>query len=260
MRYRILLATLAILAGAWTAQAQDVSVRYQGQVIGSRGLPLANQSVAVCTQPAVTSTQPCSPLATLATSTSTSSGGANPLPSDVNGNYFFYAAPGKYTVQIYGPQVSGQFVQPDTVLVFPSTLLNAQANAAAITGTGSAATVYTYTLPANLIVNLKCIRITFGLSHSTGSASVQYVLSLNGVSLVTVSNAASGSSAAQLTLLNTGATAGTATILSSGNLPLQGAATYTGLAWASPQALTLTFNVAATDQVTPVQWVVELIQ
>jgi len=94
--------------------AQDVSQRYQAQVIGSRGLPLANQSVAVCTQPAVTTTQPCSPLATLGTSTTTSSGGPNPLTTDVNGNFFFYATPGKYTIQIYGPQVGTPFVQPDT--------------------------------------------------------------------------------------------------------------------------------------------------
>lgn len=111
---KLILASLLLLPSL--AFAQDVSVRYQSQVIGSRGLPLANQSVAVCTQPAVTTTQPCSPLATLATSTSTTSGGANPLTTDVNGNFFFYAPPGKYTVQVYGPQVGTPFVQPDTAI------------------------------------------------------------------------------------------------------------------------------------------------
>lgn len=114
---KLSLAILAILSWPMLASAQDVSARYQGQLIGSRGLPLGNQSVAVCTQPANTTTQPCSPLATLATSTSTTSGGTNPLTTDVNGNFFFYAVPGKYTVQAYGPQVSGQFVQPDTLLL-----------------------------------------------------------------------------------------------------------------------------------------------
>src|SRR5260370_42236549 len=109
---KLLLLTLATVAYASSAQAQDVSVRFQSQVIGSRGVPLANQNVAVCTQPAVTTTQPCSPLATLATSTSTTSGGSNPLTTDSNGNFFFYAQPGKYTVQVYGPQVSGQILQP----------------------------------------------------------------------------------------------------------------------------------------------------
>lgn len=100
----------------WVPSAYAQSVRYQSQVIGSRGLPLANQNVAVCTQPANTSTQPCSPLATLATSTSTTSGGANPLTTDINGNFFFYAAPGTYTIQIYGPQIVTPFVQPDTLV------------------------------------------------------------------------------------------------------------------------------------------------
>lgn len=110
MRRLLLLASLLL----WVPSAYAQSVRYQSQVIGSRGLPLANQNVAVCTQPANTSTQPCSPLATLATSTSTTSGGTNPLTTDINGNFFFYAASGTYTIQIYGPQISTPFVQPDT--------------------------------------------------------------------------------------------------------------------------------------------------
>lgn len=105
--------------------AYGQSARFQSQIIGSRGFPLANQNVAVCTQPANTSTTPCSPLATLATSTSTTSGGTNPLPicigpnnpssgcMDGNGNFFFYAVPGLYTIQVYGPQVATPFVQPD---------------------------------------------------------------------------------------------------------------------------------------------------
>jgi len=109
---KILLLSLLL----WVPSAYAQSVRYQSQVIGSRGTPLGNQNVAVCTQPANTGTQPCSPLATLATSTSTTSGGANPTTTDANGNFFFYAAPGRYTVQIYGPQVTIPFVQPDTVL------------------------------------------------------------------------------------------------------------------------------------------------
>lgn len=109
---KLLLASLLLLPSAALAQ----SVRYQSIALSSRGTPLSNQNVAVCTQPANTNTQPCSPLATLATSTSTTSGGANPLTTDSNGNFFFYAAPGRYTVQIYGPQVGTQFVQADTVL------------------------------------------------------------------------------------------------------------------------------------------------
>jgi len=36
--------------------------------------------------------------------------------------------------------------------------------------------------------------------------------------------------------------------------------TMTGLSWASNQALTLTFNVASTDKVQPIMWLVEQIQ
>jgi len=106
---------LALLLLLFPSLAYAQSVRYQSQVTGRLG-PIAGASVAVCTQPANTSTTPCSPLATLATSTSTTSGGTNPTTTDQNGNFFFYAASGNYTVQIYSPQITSPFVQPDTLL------------------------------------------------------------------------------------------------------------------------------------------------
>jgi hypothetical protein len=280
MRRLLILSSLLL----WVPSAYSQSVRYQSQLIGSRGAPLANQNVAVCTQPANTTTTPCSPLATLATSTSTTSGGANPTTSDINGNFFFYAAPGRYTIQIYGPAIATPFVQADTELACPVTgsctvtgaltltpsagntisLLNAQANASAIVGTGATATVYTYTLPANTVGNLKGFRLTTGWTHSTGSASVTYNVTLNGVSLSggTFAATTSGAYTSTWTVLNTASTAGTSQFTASNSAGIQGlnANVLAGLAWASPQVLTLTFNVAATDQVTPIQWVVELIQ
>jgi hypothetical protein len=62
-----------------------------------------------------------------------------------------------------------------------STVLNAQGDAGAITGTGGVATVYTYTLPGGTVANLKAIRVTVGWSHSTGSANISYNVTLNGV-------------------------------------------------------------------------------
>jgi hypothetical protein len=109
---RLLIPSLFLFLLPSCAFAQ--SVRYQSQVIGSRGTPLAFQFVAVCTQPANTTTTPCSTLATLATSNATTSGGTNPLLTDINGNFFFYAAPGRYTIQIYGPAIVTPFVQADT--------------------------------------------------------------------------------------------------------------------------------------------------
>jgi hypothetical protein len=140
------------------------------------------------------------------------------------------------------------------------TLLNAQPNAAAITGTGSAATVYSYTLPANTVANLKGVRITAAVNHSSGTASTTYALTLNGITISSTAAASTGPSSAQWTLLSTASTMGTFSILPNGFLAPGTVGSLTGLAWTSSQALTLTFNVAATDQVTPIQWLVELIQ
>ena len=144
----------------------------------------------------------------------------------------------------------------------PSLLLNSQVNAAAITGNGAPQTVYLYQIPANTVANLKGFRLTFGLNHSLGAGNVTYILSLLGVTIFNVTSAAGGSSAVQVTFMNTGATTGTATIFASGGglAALQGSATYTTLSWASLQNLLLTFNAANTEQVAPIQWVVELIQ
>jgi hypothetical protein len=153
---KLLLSLLLLLPSV--AFTQDVSQRYQAQVIGSRGLPLANQNVAVCTQPAVTTTQPCSPLAILGTSTTTSSGGPNPLTTDANGNFFFYATPGKYTIQIYGPQVGTPFIQPDTVI--------------GVSGVGG--TVTTLTVTGALNANGNGAAGNVAVKYATGDA-VRYV-------------------------------------------------------------------------------------
>jgi hypothetical protein len=194
---KLILATAILFMAVAIAQTQDVTVRYQGQLIGSRGLPLANQSIAVCTQPTVTSTQPCSPLATLGTSTSTSSGGANPLTTDVNGNFFFYAAPGKYTVQAFGPQVSGQFVQPDTIVfcsptgtctssgtqTFSSPII-AAGTGPVLTGTGSCAT-FAQQVGGSWAGSFQCtaataastVTITFGVAAPHGWTCSAYDMS-----------------------------------------------------------------------------------
>ena len=95
-------------------------VRAQGSrkddiALGPRGTPLAGASVAICTQPAVTTTAPCSPLATLYSNAALTQALANPITTDGLGNYNFYATPGKYTIQIYGPSVTTKVV-PDVIL------------------------------------------------------------------------------------------------------------------------------------------------
>ncbi|HEX2714597.1 MAG TPA: hypothetical protein VHM88_20585, partial [Candidatus Acidoferrales bacterium] len=103
------LATAACLDGAAQGSRKD------DIVLNSRGLPAAGVSVAVCAQPANTSTTPCSPLVNLYSNPQLTQALVNPLTTDGLGNYNFYAAPGKYTIQIYGPTVTTK-VLSDVVL------------------------------------------------------------------------------------------------------------------------------------------------
>lgn len=90
--------------------------RYDGICLDGSGHPVAGVNVAVLTQPANTTTQPGSPLATIyADSTGTAL--SNPTTSDGLGNFFFYAAAGIYTVQLYGSTLVAQVVRPDQNVV-----------------------------------------------------------------------------------------------------------------------------------------------
>jgi hypothetical protein len=73
-------------------------------VFNSRGVPLAGAAVRVCAMPA--SGQPCAPLALLYSDAALTQAIANPTTTDGLGNYFFYAAPGKYEIEISGPGIS----------------------------------------------------------------------------------------------------------------------------------------------------------
>jgi hypothetical protein len=98
-----------------TRAAVCQNLRYDNVAYGPRG-PIPNALVAVCTQPANTNIQPCNPLATLCSSLSdTACTSPNPVRSDALGNYHFYVkgSVGVFTIQIYGPQVSAQYVEVD---------------------------------------------------------------------------------------------------------------------------------------------------
>ncbi len=144
---------------------------------------------------------------------------------------------------------------------FPVDKLNSQFNASAITGNGAAQTFYTYSLPAGSVAQGAGLRIRAGWQHSSGTASVAYALSLNGVNLVALSDATAGQYLVDLTVLASAATTGveTGTLGRAGNL-LVAAQAVAGLSWASAQTLQITFNVAATDQITPEFWLVEMVQ
>lgn len=98
----VVIAFLWVLLGpAVLLRAQGV--RYDNIVLGPRGGPVAGATIAVCSAGASTTSTPCSPLATIYSDEGLTQPLANPFPADSLGNYGFWAAPGHYIVQIYGP-------------------------------------------------------------------------------------------------------------------------------------------------------------
>jgi hypothetical protein len=82
-------------------------------VFNSRGIPLAGATVRVCAMPA--SGQPCTPLALIYSDAALTQALANPTTTDGLGNYFFYAAPGKYEIEISGPAITTKQI-PNVIL------------------------------------------------------------------------------------------------------------------------------------------------
>ena len=77
--------------------------RLQGSVNAAYGPALNGVDVYICTQPAVTSTIPPSPLASLFTDSTGGTTLANPVVTDGQGNWFAYLATGVYTVVLVDP-------------------------------------------------------------------------------------------------------------------------------------------------------------
>src|SRR3984893_13619878 len=73
-------------------------------VFNSRGIPLAGATIRICAMPA--SGQPCTPLAQIYSDAALTQALANPTTTDGLGNYFFYAAPGKYEIEVSGPGIT----------------------------------------------------------------------------------------------------------------------------------------------------------
>src|SRR5256885_14229771 len=97
---------LALMFHAWpmVPVAKGQGTRKDDIVFNSRGVPLAGATVRICAMPA--SGQPCAPLALIYSDPGLTQALANPTASDGLGNYFFYAAPGKYEIEISGPGIS----------------------------------------------------------------------------------------------------------------------------------------------------------
>ncbi len=102
------LVALAIVVGIVIASC-GVNVRAQGSrkddiVFNAQGRPMAGATVRVCT--AAATGQPCSPLGLIYSDAALTQALANPISTDGLGNYTFYAAPGRYEIEISGPSIT----------------------------------------------------------------------------------------------------------------------------------------------------------
>src|SRR6266704_3296972 len=101
--WALLALVLHVVPGA-VVPAHAQGSRKDDIVFNSRGIPLAGATVRVCAMPA--SGQPCTPLALIYSDAALTQALANPTATDGLGNYFFYAAPGKYEIEISGPAIT----------------------------------------------------------------------------------------------------------------------------------------------------------
>src|SRR5271165_4359511 len=107
-----LMLALHLLPGA-IAPVHAQGTRKDDIVFNSRVIPLAGATVRVCAMPAAG--QPCTPLALIYSDAALTQALANPTTTDGLGNYFFYAAPGKYEIEISGPQITTKQI-PNVIL------------------------------------------------------------------------------------------------------------------------------------------------
>ncbi len=136
-------AFLAVALHVWPGivpPAQAQGSRKDDIVFNSRGVPLAGATVRVCAMPATG--QPCTPLALIYSDAALTQALANPTATDGLGNYFFYAAPGKYEIEISGPGI--------TTKQIPNVILPNDPSSPTFSGGISA---FSLTLSGNLTVN-----------------------------------------------------------------------------------------------------------
>src|SRR5216684_2983467 len=137
--WAMLALALHVVPGA-VGPARAQGSRKDDIVFNSRGVPLAGATVRVCAMPA--SGQPCTPLALIYSDAALTQALANPTTTDGLGNYFFYAAPGKYEIEISGPAI--------TTKQIPNVILPNDPASPSFTGAVSA---FSLTLSGNLTVN-----------------------------------------------------------------------------------------------------------
>lgn len=249
------------VGGAFAASTFNATT-YQVSGVGQSGTgPLCSTVSCVMTTPAITS-------AALTTPAIGSAGGT--FAGSTSGTTTLKAsatASGTLTLPAATDTLTGKAttdIETNKTFITPTsgnsvTLLNAQAVKTAITGTGAAATAYTFTVPASVVATNASLHVRAVFSHSAGTASVTYTLSLNGQSCISFASAAGSVFLLDADIMNSAATTGQASG-TEGASPVAFFNGLTGLAWGSTQTLLLTFTVAATDTVTPASWKVTLDQ
>jgi hypothetical protein len=139
---------LAIALHVWPGAIKPVHAqgsRKDDIVFNSRGIPLAGASVHICNMPATGT--PCSPTAAIYSDPLLTQALANPTTTDGMGNYFFYAAPGQYEIEISGPGITTKQI-PNVIL--PSDPANPTFSSISAAGGINA---FTLSLSGNLTVN-----------------------------------------------------------------------------------------------------------
>ena len=139
------LLTLALhLSPGIVSPAHAQGSRKDDIVFNTRGIPLAGATIRVCTMPA--SGQPCTPLAQIYSDSGLTQALANPTTTDGLGNYFFYAAPGQYEIEVSGPGI--------TTKQLPNVILPNDPSAPTFASvTTSAINAFSLSLSGNLTVN-----------------------------------------------------------------------------------------------------------
>src|SRR5437879_10383870 len=101
--WALLALVLHVIPGA-VGPARAQGSRKDDIVFNSRGIPLAGATIRICAMPATG--QPCAPLAQIYSDAALTQALANPTTTDGLGNYSFYAAPGKYEIEVSGPGIT----------------------------------------------------------------------------------------------------------------------------------------------------------
>jgi hypothetical protein len=150
--------TVLLIAAYRAPDLQAQGSRKDDVIINAQGRPLPGATVRVCT--AASTGQPCSPLANIYANQTLTQALANPLTTDGLGNYFFYAEPGRYTIEVSGAGiVSKQFQN----VILPNDPSNPSFTSIS---TSSGISAFSLTLSGNLTV--------------TGSAAIGGTLTANG--------------------------------------------------------------------------------